>query len=244
MDLAMATTMNKQRLVSQIFADLASSLAPPTGDQADGVRSVLEEFVYAILREGHTRDDADRAFASLKKSFYDWNEIRVSMPEELVAAIEPWISEPTQRSQRIIDLLQEVFESTFSFELDGLDKKGLKQAGKVLQRYTASSAYAVAWVTQKSLGGHMLPLDDAAVRCLRRLKMIEDTETDVEAIRESLEAQIPKTKGALFVDLISQVTKEHCWEESPDCPKCPLKATCPTGQTAKASTRPANKKPR
>ena len=240
----MATTMNKQRLVSQIFADLASTLAPASAaDPAEGARSVLEEFVYAILREGHTRDDADRAFASLKKTFYDWNEIRVSMPEELVTAIDRWIGDAPQRSQRIIDLLQEVFESTFSFELDGLDKKGLKQAGKALQRYQASSAYAVAWVTQKSLGGHMLPLDAAAVRCLRRLKLIEDTETDVEAIRESLEAQIPKTKGTLFVDLISQVTKEHCWEDSPDCPKCPLKATCPTGQTAKA-TRTANKKPR
>jgi endonuclease-3 len=243
MDLAMATTMNKQRLVSQIFADLAPTLAESSARDAADARSVLEEFVYAILREGHTRDDADRAFASLKKNFYDWNEIRVSMPEELVAVIERWIGDPAGRSQRIIDLLQEVFESTFSFELDDLDKKGLKQAGKALQRYQASSAYAVAWVTQKSLGGHMLPLDAAAVRCLRRLKMIEETETDVEAIRESLEPQIPKTKGSLFVDLISQVTKEHCWEDSPDCPKCPLKATCPTGQTAKA-TRTPNKKPR
>jgi endonuclease III len=243
MDLAMATTMNKQRLVSQIFADLAPTLAEASACDAADVRSVLEEFVYAILREGHTRDDADRAFSSLKKSFYDWNEIRVSMPEELVSAIDRWIGDALGRPQRIIDLLQEVFESTFSFELDGLDKKGLKQAGKALQRYQASSAYAVAWVTQKSLGGHMLPLDDAAVRCLRRLKMIEDTETDVEAIRESLESQIPKTKGTHFIDLISQLTKEHCWEDSPDCPKCPLKATCPTGQTAKA-TRTPNKKPR
>ena len=239
----MAITMNKQRLVSQIFADLAPTLAQPSAGDAADARSVLEEFVYAILREGHTRDDADRSFASLKKTFYDWNEIRVSMPEELVSAIERWIADPLGRAQRIIDLLQEVFESTFSFELDGLDKKGLKQAGKALQRYQASSAYAVAWVTQKSLGGHMLPLDEAAVRCLRRLKLIEETETDVEAIRESLEAQIPKTKGSLFVDLISQVTKEHCWEDAPDCPKCPLKATCPTGQTAKP-TRTANKKPR
>jgi endonuclease-3 len=243
MDLAMATTMNKQRLVNQILADLAPTLADPADEPAAEPRSVLEEFVYAILREGQTRDDADRAFSSLKKTFYDWNEIRVSMPEELVSAIGRWIGDSPRRAQRIIDLLQEVFETTFSFELDGLDKKGLKQAGKALQRYQAASAYAVAWVTQKSLGGHMLPLDEAAVRCLRRLKLIEDTETDVEAIRESLETQISKTKGPHFIDLISQLTKEHCWEESPDCPKCPLKATCPTGQTAKAS-RSATKKPR
>ena len=239
----MATTMNKQRLLNQILADLAPTLAQPADDPADPTRSVLEEFVYAILREGHTKGDADRAFAALKKNFYDWNEIRVSMAEEIVSVIGRSIRDATPRAQRIIDLLQEVFETTFSFELDGLDKKGLKQAGKALQRYQAASAYAVAWVTQKSLGGHMLPLDAAAVRCLRRLKLIEDTETDVESIRESLETQISKTKGSQFVDLISELTKEYCWEENPDCPKCPLKSTCPTGQTAKAS-RSGTKKPR
>ncbi len=238
----MATTMNKQRLLNQILADLAPTLAD-ADDSAAPARSVLEEFVYAILREGSTRDDADQAFAALKKDYYDWNEIRVSMAEELVSSLGRSISDAPRRAQRIIDLLQEVFETTFSFELDGLDKKGLKQAGKALQRYQAASAYAVAWVTQKSLGGHMLPLDDAAVRCLRRLKVIEDTETDVEAIRESLESQITKTKGPQFIDLISQLTKEHCWEENPDCPKCPLRPTCPTGQMVKAS-RTGNKKPR
>ena len=49
--------MNKQRLVNQIFADLAPTLAEPADDSAAEPRSVLAEFVYAILREGQTRDN-------------------------------------------------------------------------------------------------------------------------------------------------------------------------------------------
>lgn len=236
----MATTTNnagKQRLVNQIFTQLAAKCK---ADEAPA-RPVLEEFVYAILREGHTREAADLAFESLKKNFFDWNEIRVSMTEELVAAVGEWISDAERRSQRIIDFLQEVFESTFSFDLEGLDKKGVKQAGKTLARYQAASDFAIAWVTQKSLGGHALPLDSGALRALRRLKLIEDDLSDMEAIRASLENQIPKAKGTHFVDIMSYLTQEHCWEDSPACPQCPLKAGCPTGMAAKPAK---SKKPR
>lgn len=234
----MAITMNKQRLVTQLFSQLGDACRA----EDCPARSVLEEFVYAILREGHTRAAADQAFENLRKSFFDWNEIRVSMAEEIVAVIGPWITDAERRAQRVIDLLQEVFESTFSFDLEGLDKKGLKQAGKALSRYQAATAYAIAWVTQRHLGGHALPLDDASLRCLRRLKLVEDEETDAEAIRASLEHQIPKSKGTQFVDVISHLCKEHCWDEDPDCPRCPMRPNCPTGQTVKPAR--TSKKPR
>jgi endonuclease III len=236
----MATTTNKQRLVGQIFAQLAPKCK---ADEAPA-RPVLEEFIYAILREGHTRDAADLAFANLKKNFYDWNEIRVSMTEEVVASIGEWIEDAERRSQRIIDFLQEVFESTFSFDLEGLEKKGAKQAGKTLARYQAASDYAIAWVTQKSLGGTSLPLDSGALRSLRRLKLIEDDVIDIEAIRASLENHVPKTKGHHFVDLISYLAQAHCWEDDPACPQCPLRTGCPTGQVCKPTTAKTAKKPR
>ena len=36
-------------------------------------------------------------------------------------------------------------------------------------------------------------------------------------IRASLEHQIPKAKGHQFIDLISYLAQEHCWEEDPNC---------------------------
>src|SRR5206468_2809523 len=101
-------------------------------------------------------------------------------------------------------------------------------AAKQLSRYGAANEYAVSWVVQKSLGGHAIPLDAAALRVLRRLGILEEG-LDAEAQRTSLEHQISKLKGADFVDLISVLGDEHCWETDPACPACPLHKSCPTG---------------
>jgi endonuclease-3 len=234
----MPTTVNKQRLVTQIFAAMSKSVK-----QAEPqTRPILDEFVYAILREGSSRDNADEAFERLRKSFYDWNEIRVSAPQEICEVLEPLLDKPMQRAQRIIDFLQEVFETTFSFDLEAIEKKGMKQAAKTLSRYQAANDYAVAWVTQARLGGHAIPLDSPSLRTLRRLHLIEEDEHNLESIRASLEHQIPKAKGVQFVDSISSLALEMCGESDPTCPKCPLKTSCPTGADYKRP--PATKKPR
>ena len=43
---------------------------------------------------------------------------------------------------------------------------------------------------------------------------------------------VPKSRGASFVELISSVASEHCWEDGPNCAACPLAGECPTGQEA------------
>lgn len=232
----MATTMNKQKVVNHLFTALSKHAKAGHAE-----RPVFEQFVYAILREGATREHADQAFENLQTRFFDWNEVRVSSVEEIAETLKGLIPDAGQRAQRIIDFLQEVFETTFSFDLESLQKKGLKQSAKQLARYAAANEYTIAWVTQHSLGGHALPLDNVAVRVLRRLQLIDDS-ADLEANRASLEHQIPKAKGAVFVDLLSIVGQSHCHEGTPACPGCPLRPQCPTGHAMKAA--PAAKKPR
>src|SRR3989337_909284 len=107
----MATTMNKQKVVSQLFSALAKQVKAAEDLPA---RPVLEQFIYAICREGTTRSHADQAYQALQARFFDWNEIRVSAPEELAEALEGLVPEPLTRAQRIIGFLQEVFETTFA----------------------------------------------------------------------------------------------------------------------------------
>ena len=154
----MTVTMNKQKLVNQLFALHKG----PKHAETQG-REVLEQFLYAICREGVTRDAADQAYAALRERFFDWNELRVSSTQEIADVIDEYVVDGEVRAQRLIDFLQEVFETTFSFDLEGLQKKGLKQAAKQLARYQAANDYAVSWVIQKSLGGHAIPLDAAAL---------------------------------------------------------------------------------
>ena len=231
----MPTTTNKQRVLAQIFSALSKGGKTPA---EPGARPVLEQFLYALCREGVTRDKADRAFAYLRNHFFDWNEVRVSLPREVEEAFAGF-PEPDARAQRLIDFLQEVFETTFSFDLDPLHKKGLKQAAKQLARYQAANDYAVAWVIQQSLGGHAIPLDGPTLRVLRRLGLLDTDQGDPEALRASIEHLIPKIRGPRFSELVSGLADEYCWPERPNCPECPLAASCPTAQEAGVEPAPS-----
>lgn len=239
----MPTTINKQKVVNHLFTALGkhAKTKPMEG------RPVLEQFIYAILRENATRDTADQAFKSLQEHFYDWNEVRVSSAQEIVETLEGIVADPQNRAQRVIDFLQEIFETTYSFDLEPLlevlQKKGLKQASKQLSRYQAANDYAVAWVMQHSLGGHAIPLDSAAQRVLKRLGLIED-ENDLEALRASIEHQIPKAKGTQFVDLISALADSNCIEDDPACHSCTLRSVCMTGLEMRTASAGTSKKPR
>jgi endonuclease III len=230
----MPATTNKQRLLATFLTTLRKAYGDP--DEPPPARPVLEEMVYAILREGTTRADADRAFQRLRTQFFDWNEVRVSAAHEVEEALAN-LPQPAARAQRVIDLLQEVFESTYSFDLEALHKKGLKQAAKQIGRYQAASDYTVAWVTQRTLGGHAVPLDEPCLRVCRWLGLIEPGEDNPEAARASLEHVVPKAQGPLFADLLSQLARDAArknWsEEAP-----PTLEELLAGGEGKARARP------
>jgi endonuclease-3 len=207
----MPTTTNKQRVLTHIFTALKKRYETTEPEP----RPVLEQFLYAVCREGASRAQADRAFRNLQERFFDWNEIRVSSPREVEEALGN-LPDADTRAHRLISFLQEVFETTFSFDLESLHKKGLKQAAKQLTRYQAANDYAVSWVIQHSMGGHALPLDAPSLCVLRRLGLLDGSEGDLEALRASLEHLIPKSRGPQFIELISAMAHDPSWEEQFD----------------------------
>ena len=209
----MPTAVNKQRVLNQIFTTLKKRYNPAEPE----ARPVLEQFLYAICREGAPRKQADQAFRSLQECFFDWNEVRVSSVREVEEILDD-IPGAEYRANRLISFLQEVFETTYSYDLESLHKKGLKQAAKQLSRYQAASDYVVAWVIQKSLGGHAIPVDGPTLTVLRRLGLVDDHEKDLETLRASMEHLVPKARGALFIELITALAHDPSREEDPSCP--------------------------
>jgi endonuclease III len=221
----MPTITNKQRLLNQLFACLGKRIEP---DEQE-VQPVLEQFIYGLCREGTTTERADEAFKNLRERFFDWNEVRVSSIRELEEALGD-LPDAELRAERLVTFLQEVFEKTFSFELEKLHKLGLKEAAKLLNRYQASNEYITAWVVQHALGGHAIPVDAPTLRAVQRLGLIESEGEDPETVRASLEHLVPKAKGSAFVAVVSELASEYCWEDTPHCAACPLVGECPTGQ--------------
>ena len=238
----MATTITKNRTLTHLLGPAASGQDSPSEPLP-----VLEQFIFALCRENATTDQARQAFANLKSHFFDWNEVRVSTTRELEEALAG-LSDPESRAHRIVSFLQEVFEETFSFDLEALQKKGLKQAAKKLTTYAAANDFVGSWVVQRTLNGHAIPIDAATSRCARRLGLAESVGEDHEAMRATLEHLVPKAKGARFTDAISLLAEEHCWEADPNCPSCPLNADCPTAQEVNleqlATARATRAKPR
>lgn len=226
----MPATTNKQQLLNHALTLLKKKFAAPDQPEA---RPVLEEALYAIIREGVTSAVADRAFASVKQVFIDLNEIRVSTVQEVADALVD-VPQAGSRAERILGLLQEVFEDLYSFNLDDLAKKGLKQAAKQLSRYKLGvNDFVVAWVTQRALGGHAIPLDEPTIRILRRMGILDgepgEPVEDLEATRGTLEHFIPKVKGYEFTEEMIQLADSVCVDRTPHCATCPMKAECPTG---------------
>ncbi len=222
----MLAIMNKQDLLAKALKQLDRKLPPAAATEP---RPVLEEVLYAVIREGFTTEGANAAFAKFKGTFFDWNEVRVSTVPEIADALKG-VPEAGIKAQRISEILQYVFEMYYSFDLTDLDKKGLKQAGKQLGRFTGMTDFAVAWVTQRSLGGHALPLDEPTLRVLRRLGAIDAEDDDPESLRGALEHAVAKSSGAAFTDRIATLAASTCRESKPRCGDCPLKGECPTGQ--------------
>src|SRR5271170_5302967 len=107
----MPTTTHKQRVLQQLC-----TTALRNGKTAEPEpRPVLEQFLYAICREGVSRELADQAYRNLREQFFDWNEIRVTSMRELADALDG-LPQSEVRAQRLISFLQEVFETTYSFD--------------------------------------------------------------------------------------------------------------------------------
>jgi endonuclease III len=235
----MASTTNKQQALTQLVIGLKKHYDPAPPRELP----VLEQIIYGVLREGTTIELAEQAFKNLTQRFFDWNEIRVSMAPEVEQALAGLPDAPA-KAERVVGILQEVFERFFAFKIEEIDKKGLKNAARKLQEMKDVTEFTVAWVLQRSLGGHAIPLDAPSLRVLRRLGMIEDENENLESLRATLEHYVPKAKGPLFADALAQVGQDSCWEEDPHCSRCPLRGDCPTGQMRKNTEPRAPRKSR
>jgi endonuclease-3 len=232
-------TQSKTQLLTNIYSSLKKRYKSKPDRDATRL-SVLKSVVYGICHEDTTREQANQALSRFDDEFFDWNEIRVSSVEEIQESLAG-IPDPELKAQRIRRFLRQLFNRTYGFTLDGLAKKPLKEALKVLRTYDAfSSDYVLATVIQQALGGHAIPIDKPARRALERLGI---SEPDLPALRSVLERAIPKNRGAEFIELLEDLANDVCVEDRPDCPHCELRKICPYASARKHEPRPGRASP-
>ena len=209
-------TQSKTQYLADLQAYLKKRYKPKVGP-TPGRLPVIDAVVYGICHEGTTHEQANQALSRFKDQFSDWNEVRVSHLAEVQEALAD-VPDPAARAQRIRKFLRQLFEKTYSFTaLDALAKKPLKEALKTLQAYDAfASDYVTATVVQQALGGHAIPVDEAARAALEKLGLQED---DVPTLRGLIERAIPKNRGFEFLELLEELAQDAAIEHDSKAPR-------------------------
>jgi endonuclease III len=169
-------------------------------------RPVLEHLLFACCLENAHFEKADEAFAALVHTFFDWNEMRVTTVKELSEVISS-LPDPPAAAHRVKRVLQHVFETTYSFDLEELRKKNLGQAVERLKKANGATPFGVNYVIQSALGGHAVPIDSGAMEILRILDLVTDKDADAGVV-PGLERAVAKNKGVEFGALLHQLAAE------------------------------------
>lgn len=230
-------------------------------------RSLLQNLLFACCLENSLHDAAEKVFHSLSTDYFDWNEVRVSTIRELSEVLKP-LNDPTEAATRLKRVLQSVFETHYSFDLEPLKKQNIGVAVKTLEKYNGSTPFIVAYVTQQSLGGHSIPVNQGLLESMRIVGVVTDAEAAKGAV-PGLERTVPKNKGVETGSLLHQLGVEMhrspygqtirklLLEIEPDCkdhlpkrpkadepaPPSPTPAPTKAAPPAPAKAEPAAKKP-
>ena len=136
--------------IHKVLKKYYKPVAPPAE------RTVLEHLLFACVLEDARYEPAEEAFAALRHTFYDWNEVRVTSISELseVMAVLP---DPRAAANRIKRVLHSIFEELYCFDLEDKRKKNLGPTVKWLEKMDGTTRFVVAYVVQAALDGHSIP---------------------------------------------------------------------------------------
>ena len=172
----------------------------------DPERPVIEHVLFAACLENASYDAARGAYAAIEFNFIDWNEVRVTTARELTDILTD-LPRAEEAAERIREFLQSIFESAYSFDLEGLRKMNQGAAVEQIKKMEGHTPFILSYVTQSALGGHSIPIDDAALGVLAKMGVL--TEKQIETKKTpGLERTIPKPKGVEFAGLLHQFAIE------------------------------------
>lgn len=188
----------------------------------------LNELVWAALLDSSTQKDADRALKRLVRTFVDWNEVRVSRPEQVETAIK-FLDGAAERARRMVSVLNSLFAKRGSLSLAFLHEEKRTDALDFLSSLQGASGEMVARVMFFALGHPAVPLTNYVLRVSSRIGLIPpDGEPD--QARNRLEKIVQKDMMHDFHALFNEHGRKFCLVNSPRCRRCAIRQQCATGR--------------
>lgn len=215
----------RKRQAERIIGRAVEQYGPQKNRQP---RPALEQLIISIFGRLTSVSQSTRALRRLKRSFVDWNEVRVSHAAEL-ARVLPATRWAKVGSHQVVWLLHALYERYSRVDLEFLKDFTGPQARSCLQTLPTVNRAVADAVLLLSRELRVLPFSPAVARMCYRLGMIEDDRpslTNQRAASSLLDPQYLASVHYLFADSAGK----YCLSDGPVCDQCPVADLCPPAE--------------
>ena len=127
---------------------------------------VLHELVFSMFLWESSLSHAIGAMNSIREHLADYNELRVCFPSELSAIIGTRYPRSLERSERLIETMNHVFQIEQGLTLARLQELPKRDARQYLTELRGIPGFVAARVTLIAIGGHAFPVDGLLAKYL------------------------------------------------------------------------------
>ncbi|MCD6415150.1 MAG: hypothetical protein J7M08_00425 [Planctomycetes bacterium] len=192
------------------------------------MRAPLNQLILSTFYHEVSVRRATRALRQLKRTFADWNEVRVSHPAEVASALSsaPWA---LHSSERIVWLLRELVRFHHRSDLDFLHDLTAQQARSCLECLPNVPRPLADEVLLLSLQEAVLPVSATTARTCYRMGILDNprpTVANQKQLQELFDEQYYVPVHLFFCDRVEKC----CLPEAPLCEECGLAPKCPSAR--------------
>lgn len=221
-----AEIADKRRLFKFITQNLEATYGVPRNDSPE---DPLDELIATILSQSTTNINSNRAFASLKARFPDWEQVRRARPASIASAIKSG-GLANVKSVVIKNILNDISSQRGNLDLSFLKTVPLEEARSFLLSLKGVGPKTAACVLLFSCKRPVFPMDTHIFRILRRMGILPEKISDALA-HQTIEKLIPAQKSySLHINLITH-GRRVCHPKTPKCELCSLIEHCDFGQS-------------
>ena len=186
----MRNTQESARTFSRLLRRLKPSRSVP---QEKG--DALEVLVRSFLIWDSTTTKAHAAYKRITDQIVDFNDLRVSMPHEIVAWIGPRYPMALERCQRLRAALRHTYKREHAVNLQRLDGMGRREVKQYLRSLDGIALYVADRVTLLCYDAHCIPVDERLRRALIKVGVC-DEQMNVADLSSWLARQVKASDAA------------------------------------------------
>lgn len=169
---------------------------------------MLEALVHSLVLEHMTEPATKSAFRRFPDYFIDFNDMRVSRPEEIAEMLGEEDKSAKTIASNIIKVLTAIFRKHNTINLEPISKSGKRQARATLEEFDNVSNFCVDYCLLTAMGGHAIPLTERMVKFLKDNELVHPS-ADAKEIGGFLARQISASNAYEFYSLLRRESESQ-----------------------------------